>query len=130
MGKETKKTKYKAMANMDYSRASQILADFNMQDEKYMRDLVNKMTKNPHYSEKLDYKALRSEAFKIRAVLRKIVHGPILKNIEALAQATDFDEKERLEERVCIQLDGCNIPDNSYLIDLYKKAKSKLIKRA
>src|SRR3989344_6631491 len=45
----------------------------------------------------------------------RLVRGPtntILDNIGRLEQTRDLDQREALEERICIQLEANNIPDN------------------
>lgn len=56
----------------DYKRARQILADFNPQNEKYLRSLVSSITRNGAYADGLDFGALRREAFKIKGIVKKI----------------------------------------------------------
>ncbi|MEK6951755.1 MAG: hypothetical protein AABX29_01955 [Nanoarchaeota archaeon] len=45
----------------------------------------------------------------------------ILSSIERLTQTRDLDQREILEERICIQLE--NFPDNHYLVRRYEQAK-------
>tara|TARA_Y100000034_G_scaffold122308_1_gene167594 strand:- start:847 stop:1143 length:297 start_codon:yes stop_codon:yes gene_type:complete len=57
----------------DYKRARQILADFNPQNEKYLRSLISNITGNGSYADSLDFRGLRREGFKIRGIVEKIL---------------------------------------------------------
>ncbi len=49
-------------------------------------------------------------------------YADILNNIRQMRYASG-EEREMLEERVCVQLEGNNIPENHYLSRMYKEAK-------
>jgi hypothetical protein len=56
-----------------YNRARGILKDFNLQNEKYLRNLVANVTHNGSYADSLEWSDLRAEARRIKAVAQKIV---------------------------------------------------------
>lgn len=64
---------------------------------------------------------LRDESIEIVSE-HEFPYADILNNIRQMRYASG-EERELLEERVCIQLEGNNIPDNHYLSRMYKEAK-------
>jgi len=65
--------------------------------------------------------SVRRRAYKIASEYDSAERA-ILENIEKMIRAKG-EEKEFLEERVCIQLEGCNIPLNSYVSKKYEEAR-------
>lgn len=60
----------------------------------------------------------------LRTRVRKSTEKAILENISSLGNSTDYVERQLLEDRICLQLVGCNVPDNHYLIKKYEKARN------
>ena len=57
----------------------------------------------------------------LKTYIPKDVEKSILENISSLEKIEDSGEKQLLEERISIQLEGCNVPDSHPLAKKYKK---------
>jgi len=52
------------------------------------------------------------------------VDDVILSAIGAMQGVADYNKWQELNESVCIKLEGCNIPETSYLVREYERAKA------
>ena len=132
MGKY-KKTKRPSVRNMTFSNARSVVRNYNEASEAYLRNLVRRHV--PDAEDVLacaDRSNLLYHTRTIRGVARKVdaydqklleEHPDILDEIDSLPQITDDAERESVDERVCLQLEGCNIPDGCRLSDAYARAK-------
>ena len=60
----------------------------------------------------------------LRTSVKKNTEKAILENISCLGKSVDPIEKQLLDERVCIQLEGCNVSDYHSLIKKYERARN------
>ena len=125
-----KKTQRPSVINMGYEKARTISFKYDENDEQYLRSIVRDHIPNPELVLSCaDRENLIHHARTIRGVAKRLCdyqdkqQEPILRNIERFAKTSDTSEREFLDERVCIQLEGCRIPDNSLLVKKYEKAR-------
>lgn len=126
IGKKTQRLFRIIDTSMSYSAARSIIEDYNEDDEPYLRSMVRRHVLNAENELACaDEDYLLHMARTIKGVADKVLKShPIGKNIRALTKTADPAERELLEERICIQLEGCNIPDSNWVSNFYSWAKT------
>jgi hypothetical protein len=122
-----------SVINMDLNFARLIIRSYDENNETYLRNLVRKHVPN---AERVLSCADRSNLLyhtrTIRGVARKInrhdlqiseQNQDILEKINSLSNITDGAEREAVDERICLQLEGRNIPEESSVSNAYTSAK-------
>ncbi len=120
-----KKTQRPSVINMSYKAAWNILREYTENDT-YLRSLIENHTPNPELVLSCsDHLNLRHYGKTIKGVAEKMLKShPTGRNIGNLTKTTDPVERELLEERICIQLEGCNVPDSNWVSNFYSWAKN------
>jgi len=60
----------------------------------------------------------------LKSQVNKITESAILENISLLKNSKDSSKRELLEERICLQLEGCNVPNNHGLVKKYERVRN------
>ena len=136
-----KKTKRPAVRNMTYQKALAMSHEYNEMQENYLRSIVrNHIPDAENILACADRKYLLHMTRTIKGVADRLVEDyrkkqktiaqeignaePVIQaNIDLLGKCKDLDEGALLEERICIQLEACRIPDNSKLVRNYELAR-------
>ncbi|MDP3027103.1 MAG: hypothetical protein Q8N63_05315 [Nanoarchaeota archaeon] len=131
-----KRTNRPSVINMSYATARSIIADYNESNESYLRSMVRMHIPNAENELACaDRKYLLHMARTIKGVAKKVNdydkeilsrNQDVLDRIKSLSQITDSTERELLDERICLQLEGRKIPDNCSLSNAYIGTKNSL----
>lgn len=136
MGKKTQRLFEVINTSTSYSAARGIIADYNEDNEPYLRSMVRMHIRDAENQLACaDRKYLIHMARTIKGVAKKIndynkeilsINQDILDKIKLLPHITDSTERELLDERICLQLEGRKIPDNCLLSNAYIGVKNLL----
>lgn len=136
MNKMGKKTQRPSVINMSFAAARSIMHDYNESNETYLRSMVRMHTPNAENELACaDRARLLHITRTIKGVAKKVYdhdmkiykdNNDILSRIKSLPQITDLIERELLDERICLQLEGRNIPENCLLSNAYIGVKNSL----
>lgn len=136
MLKMGKKTQRPSVINMSYKAALVMSHEYTESDEQYLRSIIRNHIPDAEIvlscsdRENILYHArtIKGVADKLLRNLKKKnqrIEQALQPNIDLLAQTQDPNQRELLEERVCIQLEGCKVPNNSTLVKTYENARDK-----
>jgi hypothetical protein len=119
------KTQRPSVRNMSYESAAGIIHDYAETDP-YLRSLISNHVPDAELVLSCsDPTNLKYYGRTIRGVAEKILRShPVAKNIIRLKKTTDKARRQDLEERICLQLEGGNYPDNSWVANFYNWAKN------
>jgi hypothetical protein len=124
-----KKSERPSVVNMSYIAARRIIHDYNENNETYLRRIVrNHIPDAENILACSDRKYLLHMTRTINGVAKRVNNNDkkILENnpdifdkIKSLAYVIDAAERELLDERICLQLEGRNIPEGCLLSNAY-----------
>lgn len=134
MLKMGKKSERPSVINMSYKAALVMSYEYTESDEQYLRSIIRNHFPDAEIvlscsdRENILYHArtIKGVADKLLRNLKKKnqrIEQAIQPNIDLLAQTQDPNQRELLEERICIQLEGCKVPDNHYLVREYNRVR-------
>jgi len=131
-----KRSQRPSVQNMSYGAARSIMSSYNEQNEAYLRSMVRNHVPD---AEKVlscaDRKNLLFHTRTIKGVAKKVndsdkrilvENQDILARIRLLPSLVDINERELLDERICLQLEGRNIPFGCNLSNAYTGVKNLL----
>lgn len=121
-----------------YELAERIVRDYQ-ETSGYLKSIIgNHVPDGARIADSYDFATLVSYGKRIKAVAEKILaskptiprstRDAIFGNIRMLRKlrkTSDIDKRIELEERICIQLEGCGVPDGHYLVKRFDKARGQ-----
>ena len=124
-----KKTQRPSVINMSYKQAEAIMHEYNEQNEIYLRSLIKNHI--PNYQLVLDCSDTQNilhHTRTIKGVAEKMlrthtIFKSIAEKIKILTETINQDERDMLEDRICVRLEECKFPGKFMLEEAYKKAQ-------
>ena len=129
-----KKTQRPSVINMSYKAARDIMNYYNENNESYLRSMIRKHAPDAelvlscsdrknllHYTRTIKGVAKIVNDYDKRILAK---HKDILDKIRLLPQLANSIERSLVDERICSQLEGCNIPQGCLLSNAYIGAKN------
>lgn len=130
------KTKRPSVIKMSYNAARSIVNYYDEKNESYLRSMVRMHIPNAENELACaDRKYLLYMTRTIKGIAKKVNDSDkeilsrnkdILERIKLLPQIIDSTERELLDERICLQLEGRKIPDGCLLSNAYTRTKYSL----
>lgn len=126
------KTQRPSVIIKTYKEARAITNEY-IENDIYLRSLIRNHVPNAELILSCsDFANLKYHGRTILGVAKKIIRNSvdkktqksILDNISKLKVCTEISEREDLEERIAIQLEGCKVPDSHFLVKKYNQAKT------
>lgn len=131
-----KRTNRPSVINMSYAKARTMLHEYTENNETYLRSIVrNHIPNSENELACADRQYLIHMARTIKGVAKRVndydkqllaKNNDILDKIKSLPQIADSTERELLDERICLRLEGCKIPNGCLLSNAYIGAKNLL----
>jgi len=131
-----KKTNRPSVIRMGFLNARRIISDYNEMSESYLRSMIRNHIPNAENElacadrERLLHmtRTIKGVAKKVNDYDKEILsrNQDILDRIKLLPQITDSTERELLDERICLQLEGRKIPYGCLLSNAYIGTKNIL----